>query len=128
MTPLMARRLVRSSAAHRFCINRFADPARVEAFARMRAVPGMAAQWRRVDTSKGRGDGMSLAHKIHVESQFFPKSTDRIVEGWIKEAERIDKLLAERNTQIGVLQTRMAAMQDTINELNRRLSHESAGG
>lgn len=84
----------------------------------------MAAGWR----LKWKGENMSLSHKIHLESQLFPKSTDRIVEGWMKEAERIDKLLAERNTQIGVLQTRMAAMQDTINELNRRLSHEATGG
>ena len=71
---------------------------------------------------------MSLAHKIHVESQLFPKSTDKTVAAWMKEAERIDKLLAERNTQVGVLQTRVAAMQDTINELNRRLAHEVTGG
>lgn len=64
---------------------------------------------------------MSLARKIHLESQLFPKSTDKVVASWIEEANRIDNLLAERNTQIGVLQTRVAAMQDTINELNRRL-------
>lgn len=43
-------------------------------------------------------------------------------------AEQRNILLAQRNTQIGVLQNRVAAMQDTINELNRRLAHEAVGG